>query len=471
MKKRKKRKSIGQQSSKRVKAQVSPQGNVDKSSKGRGRPKAAEPTVDSDDSIGDQLGAVDAEFEPEVSARTGPIVLQSVEPTVGTGSTPRKPNRKNRVSIGQQSRKKARSAMVTVKEEPGNEEEGLLMADSVQENGIDVEQESQQEEVEIEDIRPTKNHSMKRNETKMKRKKRKSIGQQRPRRISGNALAPGEPSAKSTMSSYGHPTLESNSRPTPTLVASAHASLQNPNDQSEDLEANLDQPQPKSKSRHPAKSLKTIKISATPRLPKPLLQSKVAKDPRPTATKRQSANTIPITVYRAPTPESDSLDSDNEEDLTNIPPTSKSFNAVDVLAQITLERLTKLADKLSAQPTATRTQHKALELYTQQLEQRLRQLSRALDTNAAMKVKAKALGKQEREVRRELKEVVAEKKRVRERAEKLEKERRRGELEGLMGRIQEAVRKGWAMEKEIAKDGGGNVTAGRNEVGGMEDNV
>ncbi|KAL9633212.1 MAG: hypothetical protein Q9164_004840, partial [Protoblastenia rupestris] len=185
-KKRKKRKSIGQQSSKRAKVKVPPetQRHVSKANSGRGRPRKADtaPSVEEMDHIvhdvvQEQLRTDDAELaiqpqptEPE------PVILSSVEPM--SGHTPRKAKKRKRVSIGQQSRRKAKLAMMTVKEEPAEDEAPSLN----QEVGEPARLTEEDEEVELE---AQITHALADAEqAKPKRKKRKSIGQQKPKRTS-----------------------------------------------------------------------------------------------------------------------------------------------------------------------------------------------------------------------------------------------------------------------------------------------
>ena len=466
-KRRKKRKSIGQQSTKRVRpfASSSLRREDNRHDERKGRPKAIESaTMIADDGAQNQLGLGNQDPGAVQDPRSDLIVIRSVEPTIGTGFTPRKRKRRKRVSIGQQSKRKAKPTMVIVKEEP-EEEEGVSMNETTQQHHPDtVEQileESEMVEAHLgkEDSQPRNDDLTKPRQMeaakKTKRKKRKSIGQQKPRRTSVKGLALAKPPASHGASSKAAQITNSKaiSAAAETSEVSTRANSADLNEDHESSNENFAQPHPKKTRRPPKivqKASKTITKKTKPRPTSDFAQPKVLKATKPTSSKRPiPSNVIPITVYRPTTPDSASSDSDKEDDLpqTAMNDTSKTFNSVDVLAQITLERLAILNEKISAQPSATQTHKKALKLYTQELDQRMRQLSRALDTNVAVKAQVKGLSKEEREVKKELKEVEGERKRVRERIEELEREKRRWELEEALGRIQEIARKGWEMER------------------------
>ena len=90
----------------------------------------------------------------------------------------------------------------------------------------------------------------------------------------------------------------------------------------------------------------------------------------------------------------------------------------------------------------------------------MRQLSGALDTNRALKMAVKELGKRERGLRKEIKGVEAEREEVRGERAGFERVVRRGELEAALRRIAEVARKGWEEEGQKESRRVGDVDGG-----------
>ncbi|MDI1491066.1 MAG: hypothetical protein OHK93_002271 [Ramalina farinacea] len=184
-KKRKKRKSIGQQVMRKSRpAGPPPQQSVDSDTpRRRGRPKAASQhppdTEDLENTIQDQLRRENADLEGATTAEPDDVVLQSVEPIVNTGNTPHMFKRKKRISIGQQSGRKARHGLQPVKEEPA---EGDATMNEIPPIEADLEEDEVEESQHDLDEDPIARPAKKSRQDKPKRKKRKSIGQQRPKR-------------------------------------------------------------------------------------------------------------------------------------------------------------------------------------------------------------------------------------------------------------------------------------------------
>ena len=184
-KKRKKRKSIGQQSMRKSRpVGLPPHQPVDLDTpKRRGRPKAANQhppdTEDLENTIQDQLRRENADLNGATTAEPDDVVLQSVEPIVNTGNTPHKFKRKKRVSIGQQSGRKARHGLQPFKEEPA---EGDATMDEIPPTEADLEENEDEESQHDLDEEPIAKPAKESRQDKPKRKKRKSIGQQRPKR-------------------------------------------------------------------------------------------------------------------------------------------------------------------------------------------------------------------------------------------------------------------------------------------------
>ena len=223
--------------------------------------------------------------------------------------------------------------------------------------------------------------------TKAKRKKRKSIGQQRPKRPS-----------------TGHST-----KPTPLPTTKKQP------------------PQP-------------------PRNPRPSSQ--------PNTTRQPPANTIPITIYRPPplhSPDSDNDDDDPDPDplTAPLPPQASTLNSIDVLSQMTRE----LLEKTAANPSLSTRAQRTIELYGRELEGRMKQLGQALATNAGLGKRLREVRKEERRVRGDLEGVEGELEGVREKVVEGREVERGVRLGGLMGGVGEVARRGWAWERERRAEG------------------
>ena len=477
VKKRKKRKSIGQQATRRSKQKPESraQPKIVKPGQARGRPRADEPaaTVEGEhDDMPAQTPAEGVEPENEFASREEPV-MQSVEPTENTGFTPRKAKRKRRVSVGQQSKRKAKPTMATVEEESSDEEQAS-MKEPVNEDSQEQAASADEHEVEGRVVARDKVPEISKGpkQAKPKRKKRKSIGQQKPKRATTHASQPSRPSEQKAGVKRPWPPKSKAKPPRKQKAPKFDDPVSQAENDDADAESDARPAQPKSRGRPPINPpKKTQKSTSTtkPHSSKTAPKIKQRKPSKPTTTRPPPTTSVPITVYRPLTPSSSSASEDDADPshYHRAPPTtSKTFNPVDVLAQITLERLKKLSSNLSAQSFTTRTQRKTLELYTKEVEQRMRQLSGALDTNTALKARVKEVAKEEREARKEVKGVEGERRAVGERMQGLEARRKRVELEGLLGRIEGVARRGWEMERESGEK---DVTAGRNE--GMDDAV
>lgn len=212
------------------------------------------------------------------------------------------------------------------------------------------------------------------------------------------------------------------------------------------------------------------KVAAPPQ-PKRTATSKPSK-PRPQKPKPQRQppspspqappkNTIPITIYHplspvtttsTSTPTSDVF-SDPLTDPAQFHPAQPTLTAPSILSQMTRELLSKTTTSLTSlasanpnQRTVLQRRKKAVEAYGAELEARLIQLARAVGENEVLTRRVRERGKEERELRRKVAEVEEERERVRVRREEALKEREKGRLEGLLRGIKEVVKRGWEME-------------------------
>ena len=205
--------------------------------------------------------------------------------------------------------------------------------------------------------------------------------------------------------------------------------------------------------------------------PKRTATSKPSK-PRPQKTKPQHQplsppprappkNTIPITIYHPLSPVTTTSTSTPTSDVFSDPlsnpahfhPTQPTLTAPSILSQMTRELLSKTTTSLTSLASANPSQRsvlqrrkKAVEAYGAELETRLIQLSRAVGENEVLRRRVRERGKEERELRRKVAEVEEERERVRVRREEVRREKENGRLEGLLRGIKEVVKRGWEME-------------------------
>ena len=202
-------------------------------------------------------------------------------------------------------------------------------------------------------------------------------------------------------------------------------------------------------------------INGVPPLhPKRTATSKPSK-PRPQKPKAQPKNTIPITIYHPLSPITTTSTSTPTSDVFSDPltnpahfhPAQPTLTAPSILSQMTRELLYKTTTSLTSLATANPSQRsvlkrrkKAVEAYGAELEARLIQLSRVVGENEVLSRRVRECGKEERELRRKVAEVEEERERNRVRKDEALKEREKGRLAGLLRGIKEVVKRGWEME-------------------------
>ena len=206
---------------------------------------------------------------------------------------------------------------------------------------------------------------------------------------------------------------------------------------------------------HPRPTAASKPSRLRPPKPKPQRQPS-SRSPRP-----PPKNTIPITIYRplspgsitnTSTPTSDVF-SDPLTDLPHLPPTQATLTAPSILSQMTRELLSKTITSLTSLASANPTQRSALqrrkktvEAYGAELEARLIQLTRAVGENEVLSRRVKECGRQERELRRAVGDVEEERERIRVRREEALKKGEKGRLERLLKGIEGVVLRGWEMQ-------------------------
>ncbi len=312
-----------------------------------------------------------------------------------------------------------------------------------------------------------------------KRRKRRSIGQQSigrqktKRKSTGLDISVGPASQKQSKSK---PATQLKTKNVGTTKASRATARPRRRPQTVDDEPPIDEedepipdPEPevsdfKKRRAHPNKE-------AAPLHPKPTATTKSSK-PRPQKPKPQRQpssppprppprNTIPITIYRplspvsptsTSTPTSDVF-SDPLTNLPQLPPTQPTLTAPSILSQITRELLSKTITSLTSLASANPTQRsglqrrkKTVEAYGVELEARLMQLTRAVGENEVLGRRVREIGREERELRRTVADVEEEREGLRVRREEALKEREKGRLEGLLKGIERVVSRGWEMQ-------------------------
>ena len=329
-------------------------------------------------------------------------------------------------------------------------------------------------------------HAEPRTEPKPKRRKRRSIGQQSIGRQKGKKKftsldIPARPASKKQSEPKAATQLTTKNVGLATASRAIAKPIRRPrNVDDEDLIDDECEPIPDSEPEASSfrKGRAHSNKEAAPLHPRPTAASKPSRlRPHKPKTQRQpssrsprppSKNTIPITIYRllspgsitnTSTPTSDVF-SDPLPDLPHLPPTQATQTAPSVLSQMTRELLFKKITSLTSLASANLTQRSALqrrkktvEAYGAELEARLIQLTRAVGENEVLSRRVRECGKKERELRRAVGDVEEERERIRVRREEALKEREKGRLEWLLKGIEGAVLKGWEMqwrEKEAA---------------------
>lgn len=171
-------------------------------------------------------------------------------------------------------------------------------------------------------------------------------------------------------------------------------------------------------------------------------------------------DSIPITFYASPSPVSAAIDSEDDPLSTHQAfPSTKTINAVDVLAQVCSEIITRSSSTLEthaeseldkSRKAELKRRKKTVDTYGEELAARLLQLTRTLNINIALTTRSKAAAKEERALRKGIKKLKEEREEVGVRTEELMNEKKNCELEELLNGISGAVKRGWEMEKARA---------------------
>ena len=490
-KKRKKRKSIGQQSlrGKSSKSQT-PRSSLSKSFQGVApRSKPSLPIQPSEEELrvqaqlnGDPFGG-DKHPPPPPITEARDFARVTAELVVATTESVTGRKAKKRNAIGQKSHK----GKVTTSGK------GKLPFDTVPRGGIAVAEhltdatDSQDEDVE--DVADAANEAIEEDDVamehqnpllgKLRRRKRKSIGQQRPRKkvppsllLPRNRTLPLErpptsaptgldrtheaANSPASVISRGRPRFRAGEEELQVEVESvsdvAEAPVVVPKFRAEKATAQSDVARAPKSAKAPnagKRKTKTAPTSAPTSAPKP---------------RNPPKDTIPITVYGPPSPASSEDDlSDVDVDPISAPqplPIAKTINPVDVLSQICREMIHKTGNSLAekARDDAERrgewtSKKKTVELYGEELNARLLQLTKTLNTNNALTTRLRDSVREARSLKKEIKAMEEEKEQVKLEREEAIKVKKEENLKVMLNGIAGAVKKGWALQAKVTEDG------------------
>lgn len=433
MPKQRKRVAVGQQPKKRAKAGIA---------RNHQEPKAQEETSTAEDAL-DAVKSLEQAAEVEVSS-TGQVAEEqddiAEEAQLQTQKTKPKPKRKKRKSIGQQKPKKQSVDLATPNRIAKKTAASRLMATRDESNSKPTAKsgrprakqplEEAIEEPQDESLgrMPEEEAELELSKSGLESKPKAKRGRPKAKPMSENVVD--EPDEEA----WRHSSAEEAEVQAPVL----------PEKKKRGRPRKADTTEPTSQTTKPARA-------SSSRKPK-------AKDASTTAPKVRAPpkNTIPITIYAPPSPTS----SDAEDDplSTSQPHTATNkINAVDVLSQLCSEILSKSSSALAEQARSDsastnkaelkRTKH-TTDFYTQELASRLLQLTTTLNTNTSLQSRVRAAAKEERGLKKELKQLDKEREDLAVRKEEVMKERKKRELEDLLSGIAGAVKRGWDMQKE-----------------------
>ncbi|MCJ1385401.1 hypothetical protein MMC17_008524 [Xylographa soralifera] len=394
-------------------------GTVTKKRKLAGRPRTGSSSIyESPRGAASIFGSV-----PEMSELIeSDVQKQVLEPESPATTSSKK--RKKRKSIGQKPKKRARASLPD-DQEPASETSVAALAESPLER-----RQSNPSELEINQAKVSP-AAVQVESTKCKRRKRRSIGAPQRKRKSLEV----ESSSSLTMGvGFGDSSLTSQQEVTSRKPRKTRSTLASVHEEPEDgaveetpstISRIEEQPsssipsssrQPRRRGR-PKKSDASVPTSSTTRLSnastskprtqkrstKPHPSSSIAEPSKPRQPK-QKAGTIPITVHRITHTKHLNHDPTDEDILSAPPPfpNKSGVNAIDVLSQICREMIAKSIDTLKQntdkeqnqrQKAEWRRKTKAVEMFGDELDARLFQMTEALDNNHGLTTRLRQASK------------------------------------------------------------------------------
>ncbi|KAK4692409.1 hypothetical protein P7C71_g4791, partial [Lecanoromycetidae sp. Uapishka_2] len=500
VKRRKKRKSVGQQSMKAKprKAQTAPKPAQKAPQKRATKSTPALPVEPSPEELrvqaqvhGLPFGGEKHPSAPEVTeARDFAAEAADPGPTMNEEVKGKRKKRK-RVSIGQQSKKRAKPAspMPTKDIIP---EGGIAVAehmtDASQSHGEAAEDTADVANDAIEAQDEALEGSEPQTQQKGKRKKRKSIGQQRPKRKSTDLASTSTPARKSrpgVRASGLSETKKAAAAFNSGAVGGRHSTDEDVQVEVESISEAAEAPAvvprfPKKRGR-PSKGGAPLapRPGKAPKAPRRHTKASNVESNQPVQTRSPQTreapkNSIPITIYGPQSPtSSDPENSDVEDDPLStakaLPP-AKTINPVDVLSQICRELIHKTSASLGekANEDASRRgefwqRKRTVDMYGEELNLRLLQLTKTLNTNNALTVRLRDANRDAKRLKKDIKAIEEERERIRLATEGALKAKKAKELEDMLSKIAGAVKKGWEIHAETTR--GDSAGIGIDEAG------
>ena len=495
-KKRKKRKSIGQQSMKKAnKTQPSPK-TISKPTRKMAleekeslsiEPSREELRVQAQIN-GLPFGGQKHPDAPEVTeSRDFAAEAAAAHPVIDPQEAKPISKKRRRVSIGQNSRKRTKPVP---KESPT-----IAISDSVTAVANQIDDASQSQDENADRVTDISNASIEEQEAtyedtalqdpprKTKRKKRKSIGQQRPKRKSTESAASNN-SVTTRARDVGPGKSEAAEETSASKTRRRGGGRPIDTDAQVEIETISDSAEAPTmthstfKSRGRPKEIPVATVKKTTKGPKASQPRKKAAEsttkptdpiaPRPRGVPK---NSIPITIYGPPSPASSRSDASDVEDdplakIQVLPPV-KTINPVDVLSQICREMIQKTSDSLAEKAQQNRERRsdytrrkKTVDMYGSELNARLLQLTKALNTNNALTTRLRESTKKVRALKKDIKAVEQEREEVKKRREEAQKAKKARDLEAMLSGIASAIQKGWQMQAEEKSNEGPSIAIG-----------
>lgn len=506
--KRRKQEDVEERPKKHVKASSTKTNRTPKAPKVSKAPKIPKGTIPAEDAL-EAIQSMEKSVEAEGASLDDVIEEQGAAGTKAPEPPKEKPKKRKRVTVGQQPKKRAKVSTAQANTRPKAQEEASTAGAPEASQSIGKPAEVEEDSMgHVAEEREPAAEEVESKTRKPKRKKRKSIGQQKPKKKSMDLATPNRTAGKAGQLATR---IELNNKPTakrgrtkakPPLEKPQAESLGPLPEEEEGIqpsepelkskpkarrgrpkakpvsEDGVDEPDeealqhapaeeqevqapisPEKKKRgRPRKTDAAPPTSQTIRVTKAPASRKKKARPASTAPKaRAPKNSIPITIYAPRSPTSDAEDDPLSASQPHPTTTTNTINAVDVLSQLCSELLSKssstLAEQAHSDPSSSNKSElkrtkQTTDLYAEELAARLLQLTTTLNANTSLKSRVRAAAKEERGLKKELKALEKEREEVRVRKEEVLKERKKRELEELLSGIAGAVKRGWDMQKE-----------------------
>lgn len=402
-------------------------------------------TVEAGSQLPQPFPVVDSAPRTEPSAGEASVIAtgdngglgDSIHSTERTGK-----KRKKRKSIGQNSRKRARTSI------PVTNATDIFVSPPSFSSANNQQHDAASEPAAEPDVLPEQTSPRPESESaaKVKRKKRKSIGKlPKVKRKSLTVASPSAQNVQATTTTEGELSMQQENtssvprrKPQKVLAPVEEmseddfdeepSSATRPGKQKQPADDDILPSAQASRPGRPRKSDVSVTVAASKRASKPLTAR--SRAPRRTFRPRTSSpvpdspnrrprkekpGTIPITVHRLSRPQPTDHSSADEDILAaaNPFPRRSGVNAIDVLSQICRELVAKAAENLKSGEAKERgarkrvetRKRKAVEMFGEELDARLFQMTEALDNNYALTIRLRQANKEKVARREELLEI------------------------------------------------------------------